>query len=180
MHQFKVSTISKKDMVSSTLVSHPSRFPLPFISMTMASRHLYYTSAILLYTATATRASSPISSLSTLASSSGFVGSNFIRKKNSINQYKQLFSTTNIMSTTSSYKRAKLSHLTPSTKTIGTHSGTLWVLYMWLLNCCLYLATFLFTSYVIFFPIYTNICNFFVHIICHFPPLLLLIYYVIG
>jgi len=92
---------------------------------TMASRRLCYTSAIF-YTATASaRASSPIS-LSTLASSSGFVGSNFIRKKkNLINHHKQLFSTTKIMSTTSSYKRAKLSHLTPSTKTIGTHSGTL-------------------------------------------------------
>jgi len=93
---------------------------------TMASRRLCYTSAILFYTATASaRASSPIS-LSTLASSSGFVGSNFIRKKkNLINHHKQLFSTTKIMSTTSSYKRAKLSHLAPSTKTIGTHSGTL-------------------------------------------------------
>ena len=93
-------------------------------SMTMASR-LYYTSAILFYTATASAraSSSPIASLSTLASSSGFVGSNFIQKNH--HKHKQFFSTSKIMSTTSSYKRAKLSHLTPSTKTIGTHSGTL-------------------------------------------------------
>lgn len=103
----------------------------PLISMTtMASRRLCYTSAILFYTATASaRASSPLSSLSTLASSSGFVGSRFAHRKNlNHHKHKQLFSTTKIMSTTSSYKRAKLSHLTPSTKTIGTHSGTLWVI----------------------------------------------------